>query len=64
MVGGHDEVFTALLVQPEERAQALGVVVLNPHGQGRAHPRKGIRHKTDQRPVPEPYQGRGINAVQ
>ena len=64
MVGRHDQELAALLVQPKIRPLALGVVVGHPHRQGRTHPRKGVGHHPDQRPIAQPYQRRRINAVE
>ena len=54
----------AFLMQPDPPALALGVVVLDAHGDDGADAGKGEGHHGDQRPVAQPDHGRRVDAVQ
>jgi hypothetical protein len=56
--------FAAFLVQPDPPALTLGVVVLDPHGDDSAYAGEGEGHDADQRPIAQPDDGRGVDAVQ
>ena len=60
----HDQVLAALLVQPEERAFALGVVVGHPHRHGRAHACEAVQHDPDQGAIAQAHQRARVDAVQ
>jgi len=54
----------AFLMQADPPALALGVVVLDVHGDDSADAGEGEGHDADQRPVAQPDHGRGVDAVQ
>ena len=64
VVHRHLVVLAALLVQPEPPALALGEVVLDPHPERRADPRKAVDQDADQRPIAQPDQAVGGDALE
>jgi hypothetical protein len=60
---GHLMALAAFLTQPDPPALALGVVVLDAHGDDGADTGEGEGHDADQRPVAQPDHGRDIDAV-
>jgi hypothetical protein len=64
VVRRHFVPFAAFLVQADPPALALGIVVLDAHGDDGTDPGKGERHDADQRSVAQPDHGRGVDAVQ
>ena len=64
MVRRYYDVIAAFLVQPEERAFALGVVVGHAHRHGRAHACEAVQHDPDQGAIAQAYQRARVDAVQ
>ena len=60
----HLMALAAFLVQPHPPALAVGVVVLDAHGDDRADAGEGEGHHRNQRPVAQPDHGRRVDAVQ
>lgn len=60
----HLVALAAFFVEPHPPALALGVVVLDAHGHHGANAGEGEHHQADERPVPQPDHGRGVDAVQ
>ena len=63
-MGRHGVLLAALLVQADPPALALGVVVLDPHGDGGADAGEGVGHQRDQRPVAQANQGGDVDTVE
>ena len=59
MVGGDDVVPPALLVEPEERARTLGVVVGDPERDGGARSREAVDEDAEERAVTKACERRG-----
>ena len=64
VVRRHLMALAAFLVQPHPPALALGVVVLDAHGDDGADAGEGEGHDADQRPVAQADQGRRVDAVE
>ncbi len=62
MVRRHLVALAAFLVQPHPPALALGVVVLDLHGDHGADPGEGVGHDADQRAVAQADEGRAVDA--
>ena len=61
---GHFMALAAFLMQPHPPALALGVVVLNTHGDDRADAREGEGHHRNHRSISQPDDGRRVDAVE
>ena len=59
----HLVALAAFLMQPHPPALAVGVIVLDAHGDDRADAREGEGHHRDQRAVAEAHESRDIDAV-
>ena len=64
MVCRHHQVVASFLVQPEERALALGVVVGHPHRHSCAHACEAVQHDPDQGAVAQAHQRARVDTVQ
>ena len=60
----HFMALAAFLMQPHPPALAVGVVVLDAHGDDRADAGEGEGHHRNQRPIAQPDDGRRVDAVQ
>ena len=64
MVAGHFVPLAAFLVQAHPPALARRIIVLDPHGHGRAHACEAVGHHADQRSIAQADQSRHIDAVE
>jgi len=60
----HFVALAAFLVQTDPPTFALGVVILDPHGDDGANPSEGIGHYRDQRAVTQAHERRDVDAVE
>jgi hypothetical protein len=56
--------FAAFFVQPDPGPPPLHVHIFYPHLHGRAHPREGERHQTDQRAIPQADERAGFDGIE
>jgi hypothetical protein len=64
VVGRHLVFLAALLVQPDPAPAPLHKEVFDPHGDRRAHARKGVDHQTDQSAIAQTGKGSGVDRVE